>query len=278
MTTTGTLRLCATLLALCVFSIHALALEAIPVLKSKTEDYANVTLLSQTPTHVFIQHSRGTASLKRSNVDESALAQLLTGASGSNVVATASGTTDNTPPKVSDAPPATGESFARSFKDVLPQNIVVIIMSLWLLILGFLLVLYLFYSYCIKLICVKAGYQPGILAWLPILRDYALFRASGMSVAWLFVLLSPGVLLGVVQGRFQGWEFVVLGDCLVAVIVHCFWCVRICQARGKGILAMIFLIIPFTYPFVFLYLAFSGGESEETDVAPSRRQTEPLPA
>ena len=83
MTTAGTLRLCATLLALCVFSIHALALEAIPVLKSKTEDYANVTLLSQTPTHVFIQHSRGTASLKRSNVDESALAQLLSGASGS---------------------------------------------------------------------------------------------------------------------------------------------------------------------------------------------------
>lgn len=278
MTTAGTLRLCATLLALCVFSINAPALEAIRVLKSKTEDYANVTLLSQTPTHVFIQHSRGTASLKRSNVDESALAQLLSGASGSNAVATAPSTTDNTPPKVSDAPPATGESSARSLKDILPQNIVVIIMSLWLLILGFLLVLYLFYSYCIKLICVKAGYQPGLLAWLPVLRDYALFRASGMSVAWLLVLLSPGVLLKVVQGRFQGWEYVVLGACLVAVIVHCFWCVRICQARGKGGLAMFFMILPFTYPFAFLYLAFSGGESEETDVAPSQRQTEPLPA
>ena len=129
--------------------------------------------------------------------------------------------------------------------------------------LAVLLLFYLFYSFCVRLICLKAGYRPGILAWLPILRDYALIRAAGMSVVSFLVLMSPGIILPLVQDQFVGWEAVALANFVLVVVVHCLWCVRLCDARGKGTFAKILLIFPVTYPFAFLYLAFADRVNKD---------------
>src|SRR4051794_23405907 len=69
-------RLCASLLALGLLVIQALAGEVVPVLPTKTESYANVTVVSRTATHVFVQHSRGVANIKLAALDVQALTAL----------------------------------------------------------------------------------------------------------------------------------------------------------------------------------------------------------
>jgi len=266
-----TARLWASLLMLAVFAVSTFAGEVVPVLHTPSGTYSNLTVISRTTTHVFIRHARGVANIKVAELDAEALRSISPDNSGNAVVTPATAATVNDPAQSKEGALASKRSAAASgflemlvgmladIKEAVPASMVASFGLVIGVTLAVLLCLYLFYSYCVRLICLKSGYQPGILAWLPIVRDYALFRASGMSVVWFLVLMSPGVIVRVIQGRFQGWEYVVLGACLVAVMVHCYWCVRICQARGKGTPTMLFLIIPFTYPFAFLYLAFSGG-------------------
>src|SRR5690349_6283617 len=64
MTNLLTVRLCASLLALVVFVAPSLAGDVLPVLKTRTETFANVTLINRTATHAFVQHSRGVANIK----------------------------------------------------------------------------------------------------------------------------------------------------------------------------------------------------------------------
>ena len=69
-------RLCASLLALGFFVLQALGEDVLPVLQTKTDSYANVTVVSRTATHVFVQHSRGVANIKLSDLDVTALTAL----------------------------------------------------------------------------------------------------------------------------------------------------------------------------------------------------------
>lgn len=267
MTTTGTLRLCAALLALCVFSISAVAQDAIPVLKSKTEDYANVTLLSETPTHVFIKHSRGVASVKRSSLDEPALKQLLTGVVSASVVPASSNTvtevavveSGSSEPEVAQVTTVEpGQSLAGRLKHAWSNSSMQLSEgSSLLIVLGVLFLIYLSMCYCARRVCKNAGYDPGILIWIPVLQQFPLLRAAGMSGWWFFAFLIP----------------------ILGLVAHILWCIKICRECGKGGVAMFFMIFPFTYPFAFLYLAFSSsGGSEQTFAIPVRRQTEPLPS
>lgn len=99
--------------------------------------------------------------------------------------------------------------------------------------LGVALVVYLFFCYCFKRICEKAGHQPGVLIWIPILQMIPLLQVAGMA-AWMIVLLIIPIV---------GW--------VVAIIM---WA-KICQARGKSPWLVILGII---LPIVFIpYLAFS---------------------
>ena len=45
--------------------------------------------------------------------------------------------------------------------------------------------------------------------------------------------------------------------CGINLLAQLMWCVRIVEARGKGPLLVLWLVLPFTSPFAFLYLAFS---------------------
>jgi hypothetical protein len=41
--------------------------------------------------------------------------------------------------------------------------------------------LYLFFCYCCKRVCEKAGHNPGVLIWIPIVQLIPLLRVAGMA-------------------------------------------------------------------------------------------------
>ena len=72
--------------------------------------------------------------------------------------------------------------------------------------------LYIFYSYCMKLICQKAGHEPGVLIWIPLVQLVPLLKVAGFPV-WFIILF-----------------FVPLVNFIIGIVM---W-VKICQARGKS--------------------------------------------
>lgn len=92
--------------------------------------------------------------------------------------------------------------------------------------------IYVFFCYCAKVICEKAGHQPGVLIWIPIANFIPLLTVAKLPIWFIILLLIP---------------------CVGVVVSIVMW-VKICQARGKsGWLVLLGII-----PFVFLpYLAFS---------------------
>jgi hypothetical protein len=107
-------------------------------------------------------------------------------------------------------------------------------------------VAYLFFCYCCMLICQKAGSQPGIWVWIPLIQFIPLFRAAGMSA----------------------WNFLLMWLPLVGFIVLVIFCFKICRARNKSSLLGLMLLLPVINILAFLFLAFSDGqEVEERPVA-----------
>ena len=92
--------------------------------------------------------------------------------------------------------------------------------------------IYIFVCYCLKIICEKAGHQPGVLIWIPIAQHVPLLTVAKMPIWFIVLLLIP----------------------LVGFVIYVMMWVKICQARGKsGWLVLLGII-----PVVFLpYLAFS---------------------
>src|SRR5262249_4519875 len=78
---------------------------------------------------------------------------------------------------------------------------------------GVFVLVYLFISYCSKLICDKTGNPPGILIWLPGLQFFPLLRAAGMSPLWFLAWLVP----------------------VLNIIAPIVWSVKIAKARGKSV-------------------------------------------
>ncbi len=95
--------------------------------------------------------------------------------------------------------------------------------------------MYLFGCYCLKLICEKAGNDPGILIWIPLLQMIPLFTAADLSLVWFILLFVPFINI-------------------VATIM--LW-MKLSEARGKPSWLGILIIIPGFNLFLLLYLAFS---------------------
>jgi len=110
------------------------------------------------------------------------------------------------------------------------------------------LVLFFFFSYCCMLICQKAGYNPGLLIFVPLLQALPLFRAAQMSRWWFLPLMIPGINL----------------------IPHLVWLVKIVRARHKSGWLAVWLVFPVTSFLAFLYLAFSSGRPPEPKRSPRR--------
>jgi uncharacterized membrane protein YhaH (DUF805 family) len=104
-----------------------------------------------------------------------------------------------------------------------------------LFVLAISLCFYLFYCYCLKRICEKAGHQPGILIWLPIVQLIPLLQVAGMALWMILLFLIPFVNL---------------------VVIIMMWA-KICEARGKSPWLVILMFVPIVNIIFIPYLAFS---------------------
>lgn len=228
--------------------------ETFDVLQVGTRVYTNVTVTTKAKNYIFILHANGMNSIKTSDLSPELLVKLGYDDPEKAEVASTNSATAWAKAEVAKiesdriremrkqivdkwhASQASGKPAWGNAATLLPTGVL-------LGILGVLIVSYVFHSYCFMLICRKAGYEPGILVWIPLVQMIPLLRAAGMTPLWLIAFLLPGV-------------------SLIAYIV---WCFKIAAARGKSVLTGVLLIFPLTAPFAFLYLAFSSGSAPEGD-------------
>lgn len=95
--------------------------------------------------------------------------------------------------------------------------------------------LYVFICHCLKLICRKAGHEPGALIWIPIVNLIPLLTVAKLPVWLIIAFLIP----------------------VVNVIVSIVMWVKICQALGKSGWLVIMMFIPLVNLAFIPYLAFS---------------------
>jgi len=223
----------------------------LPVLKSGTDVFTNVTVYGQTTTDLFIKHSRGYGNVKISSLDNLTLRLLKLG--GETPVEKATGAVSV---KAASAA-ATMKAKLESSTDVRVPSQAEVLDSLSqfrpspnLIAIG--LLAYLLYCAGLKLICQNAGSKAGPMIWFPVLQMFPLLRAAKMSGWWFVAFLIP----------------------LIGVVAHIVWCVKICKACGKSALVMVLLILPGTNVLAFLYLALSKGNAGSTEtVTPPPRQS-----
>jgi len=243
------------------------AQETMATLQIGSQTYSNVTIESRTPSHVYIKHANGYATIRVKGLEPDVQQQL-----GYEVA----------PPKqpllsrtmLSQKLKIDPEARAAEEKLVqeVQERIRTLDPNLRTGILAGAVVGYLFFCFCCMLICKKTSNEPGILVWLPVLQVFPLLRAAGMSGWWFFLfLLGPlgmAPLLGWQPGMSEWWFLLVLLPGLNA-IAGIVWSVRICQTRGKSGWLGLLLLLPVTNLFVFLYLAFSDGSSPASQDLPS---------
>ena len=213
----------------------------LPTLRTRQGTYSNVVVTGKSGTDIYIRHERGIGNVKLSDIeDDDALIALGLKAAPVKVVEVAPMTGETTTlatnalTKMETATAKYKELARAKFKELKKHQPPVKVLSL---ILGSLLVLYLFGCFCLKLICEKAGHEPGVLVWLPLLQAIPAFRAAGMSGWWFLALFVP----------------------LLNLVAHILWCFKITSARGKSIWVAILLLLPGLSLFAFLYLAFSSA-------------------
>lgn len=97
------------------------------------------------------------------------------------------------------------------------------------------LVAYVFFSYCFLLICRKAGKEPGILIWIPILQLIPMFQAAKLNPLYIIGLIVP--ILNIV------------------VVVLLWW--KLSEALGKPGWLGILMLVPLVNIGLILYLAFA---------------------
>ncbi len=217
--------------------------------------YSNVTVISRTETDVFVKHSKGIANFKAGELSEdlqeklgyieakkpevvpdpsaiavfartnAILSELARRVKG-GITAESGGETKLSGPLATLA--ALSPAIAQ-LSNQLPQAAMV-----WVsFVLVALPILYFFFCYTARLVCKKAGSEPGFLIWFPVVSLFPLVRAARMPTWTAILFLVP----------------------FVNLIVTIVWSFKI--ARGKSALTAFFLILPITSPGAWLYLAYS---------------------
>ena len=51
--------------------------------------------------------------------------------------------------------------------------------------------LHVFFSYCLKRICLKAGHEPGALVWIPVAQFVPMLNIAGLPLWYIILLLVP---------------------------------------------------------------------------------------
>jgi len=218
--------------------------QTFDVLQVGTTTYRNVTVTTKDKNYVFIIHSQGMTNIKVADlssdlreklgyVDPTARVKTNTPAVWARQTLTKLET-----PQVTQLE-AQVSGWLRPSPALTKFQFSQIDRKFLLIFVGVLLALFLFHSLCCKLICEKAGSEPGPLVWIPILQLLPLLKAADMSPWWFLGFLVP----------------------VVNLVAQVFWCIKISQARGKTIVVALLLIFPLTSLFAILYLAFSDGRS-----------------
>jgi len=218
----------------------------VPLVKTTTAEFKNVKVFSRTATHLSFAYESGTAVIKLSDIDPDSLATIERVRAGlpeptddAAVEVTALESEPSSPKKLNLA--GLVKMYSGKFKaDSLPTGIT---RSMVWGFLGVLACSWFFFCMCCSLICKKTGHPGGLVVWLPVFQMIPLFRAAGMSGWWFLAMFVP----------------------LLNLVGQILWCVKIAEARGKGFLTAIMLILPGTNLLAFLYLAFSNGDAREED-------------
>ena len=238
--------LVALLLALSVNQMMAMGEVLVPMLRTTTGEFKNVRIFNRTGTHLSFAHDNGTAVIKVEEVEADSLAAIERAQSGQpEPAAEAAGAVVVLAPKPDAAEEPVWLAQSKKILSQLQLNTAALDLDrkfVWT-VLGGMLIVWWFYCLCCSLICKKAGQPGGMLVWVPALQMIPLFRAAGMS----------------------GWWFVGMFIPLLNLIGQILWCVKIAQARGKGFLTAVLLILPGTNILAFLYLAFSNGDARADD-------------
>ena len=230
----------------------------LPMLKSGTDVFTNVTIYGQTQTDLFIKHARGFGNVKISSLDNPTLRLLKLG--GETPEEKAAGTTaGKAAATVATLKAKLSEVQWKRPSDADVMGLISRVRPSPNVLIGALaaaVIFYLLFCACMKLICLNAGSKPGLMIWFPVLQILPLLRAAKMSFWWFVTFLIP--LVGMVT----------------FVVAYIVWCVKISKACGKGTLVALLLILPGTNLLAFLYLAVSKGNSQPVEeVVPLQRHT-----
>jgi hypothetical protein len=215
--------------------------EKYDVLQVGTHTYTNVTITTKAKGYVFILHSAGMTNVKISELPPEVQQTLgyapLPGAVKVETNSPAAAWAKQTMAKF-DSPKL--KEMQSNLSKQLPALMLklpkVPVLSRNMLIAAgaVLFFCYLFACYCWMRICKKAGGEPGVLVWLPVLQVFPILSAARMSPLWFVTFLVP-------------------------IIPHVVWSIKIARVCGRSGWLSLWLILPITYPLAFLYLAFSGS-------------------
>jgi len=218
------------------FLIYAQQDEKFAVLAAGSETYSNVTVTTKKSKYIMITHAGGMATIKLKDLSKDTLRDL--------------GYVVDPPPKAKSKPELLAEQVAADPRiKQLQETARTEIVERWQrldprviqAVLAGVGLLYLFFCYCNMLICKKAGQQPGVLVWIPVLQTFPMLKAAGMSAWWFVLLIVP----------------------VTGIIVGILWCVKICKARAKPSWLAVCLLLPVTNLFAYLYLAFADGPKKD---------------
>lgn len=99
----------------------------------------------------------------------------------------------------------------------------------------FAVVFYVFFCICASRICRKAGTDPGILIWIPIVQLIPMFQAAKLNPLWIIGLFVP--VLNIVVAAMLWW--------------------KLCEAlRKPGVLGLL-ILIPVVNIGLIAFLAFA---------------------
>lgn len=225
-------------------NVRAAIEETFPTLQIGTRVYKNVTVTTKAKNYVFILHSSGMENIKVGDLPEDIRLKLGYVPDASRSQKTSNWARDRMADFHIGDVKATELNAQKKWHEqsaIVFERVRALDHKLCGAILGGLLLLHLCFCFCCMLICQKAGKEPGILIWLPLLQIFPLLRAAGMSAFWAiaYLLVVPGIIAQII------------------------WCFKIASARGKSPLVGFSLLLPVISFFAFLYLAFSESAAAE---------------
>jgi len=196
--------------------------EKFELLQIKADVYQNVTVTTVKKEFICFTHSRGMGSAKVVDLPDDAKLRLgfKVASKGGGIGIDPSAEVKKLLARVDLTPveplrKAWIEAYMKGF-DVSGSSRNIILASV-----AVLLLLYLLFCYCAKLICLKTGNKPGPLIWLPVLQWLPLVKSASMQPIWVLLLHLP----------------------LFNIVGYITWAIKITRARAKpGAVALMFML------------------------------------